>query len=162
LPKVPGVGYTVRGQASSVDGVSSTGRQIFDVGWDKVVVTYPAPVSAEAPIDDAALALGPATHGLAPYTLLAGGALSVRLGKGVVEHVLTPASGDGPVVRVVTSDRSTTLPDPTESGLPRPVGRYAWSFEHFPTIPFVDRFSGRDVRVFVPSWRSAARELVLP
>ena len=75
--------------------------------------------------------------------------------------MLTPESGEGPVIRVVTSSRSTTLPDATVLGFSRPTGRHAWTFQHFPTLPHVDNLSGEDGRIYPPSWTSAPRVIVL-
>ena len=98
---------------------------------------------------------------LGPPTLDAGGVLAVRLGKGVVEHVLAPESGAGPILRVVTSSRETTLPDATAFGLARPLGRHLWTFQHFPKLPRVSFLGGEDGRIAPPSWTSAPRLIVI-
>jgi hypothetical protein len=160
---VLGARYAVRGRARSAEGaVSDSGRLLFDPFLPKTTLTLPGPISAEAPIDDDAIATGTATNSLGPTTLDANGALAAKLSKGVVEHVLTPESGGGPVIRVVTSSRSTAVPDATAFGLPRPVGRHAWTFQHFPTLPRVDDLAGEDGRVNPASWTSAPRLLVIP
>lgn len=159
---VIGARYAVRGRARTPDGaVSDSGRQLFNPFDARTTLTLPPPISGEAPIDDDAIATGKASNTLGPTTLDAGGELAAKLGKGVVEHVLSPESGDGPVIRVVTSSRSTTLPDATVLGFSRPTGRHAWTFQHFPKLPHVDNLSGEDGRIGVPSWTSAPRILVV-
>jgi hypothetical protein len=155
LTFVPGLAYTIRGRATSGGAVSRSGRMVFDPTAERVELSFPPPVSAEAPIDDDA----PSAGGLAPATLEAGGVLAARLRSGVLEHVLTPVGGDGPTVRIVTDARATTLPDATRMGLAQPVGRYSWTLEHFPTLPFVERLSGPNGRVAPPSSVSAPKLL---
>lgn len=159
---VIGARYAVRGRARTPEGaVSDSGRQLFNPFDAKTTLTLPPPISAEAPIDDDAIATGKASNTLGPTTLDAGGELAAKLGKGVVEHVLTPESGEGPVIRVVTSSRSTTFPEATVLGLSRPTGRHVWTFQHFPMLPHVDNLSGEDGRIGIPSWTSTPRVLVV-
>lgn len=159
---VPGARYAVRARAVEEGGAATdSGRLLFDPFQSEVVLTLPPPISAEAPIDDDAIATGMATSTLGPVTLDAGGVLAARLGKGVVEHVLTPESGVGPVIRIVTSSRTTTLPDATAFGLARPVGRHVWTLQHFPTLPRVGYLGGEDGRIGQPSWVSRPRVLVI-
>lgn len=155
LSVVPGAVYTVRTRATSAGAVSSSGRIVFDLALDTMELELPLRVASEAPIDDDL----PAT---APPTLEAGGALAARFETGIIEHVLTPAAGgSGPMVRVVTGARTTTLPDATQMGLTAPAGRYEWTIEHFPTVLRVENLSGPEVRVGSPSWRSAPKIVVL-
>ena len=169
LPGVPlelaivhGARYAVHARAVEEGGaVTDSGRFIFDPLQAEVVLDLPPPISAEAPIDDDAIATGMATSTLGPATLDAGGVLAARLGKGVVEHVLTPESGTGPVIRVVTSSRTTTLPDATAFGLAQPVGRHVWTLQHFPTLPRVGYLGGADGRIGPPSWTSRPRVIVI-
>jgi hypothetical protein len=159
---VAGARYTVHGRAVQADGaVSDSGRFIFNSYDGKIPLTLPGPISAEAPIDDDAIATGKASNTLGPTTLDAGGVLAARIGKGVIEHVLAPESGVGPVIRVVTASRATTLPDATVFGLAQPSGRHLWTFQHFPTLPRVDFLAGEDGRLTSPSWMSAPRVLVV-
>jgi hypothetical protein len=162
LAIVTGARYTVRAHATQADGqVSDSGRFLFNAYLGKIPLTLPGPISAEAPIDDDAIATGKASNTVGPTPLDVGGELSARLGEGVVEHVLTPASGEGTVIRVVTSSRTTVVPDATTLGLPAPKGRYLWTFQHFPTFPRPDFLAGEDGRISAPTWTSTARVLVL-
>ena len=162
LAIVPGARYAVHARAVEEGGaLSDSGRFIFDPLQAEVVLTLPPPISAEAPIDDDAIATGTATSSLGPTRLDPGGVLAARLGKGVVEHVLTPQSGAGPVIRVVTSARTTTLPDATAFGLTKPVGRHVWTLQHFPTLPRVGYLGGEDGRIGPPSWTSRPRVIVV-
>jgi len=159
---VTGARYSVHGRAQQEGGaVSDSGRFVFDSYQGKIPLVLPGPVSSEAPIDDDASATGMAGSTLGPTTLDAGGLLAARLRKGVLEHVLTPESGEGPVVRVVTSSRTTALPDATAFGFSRPTGRHLWTLQHFPTLPRVDFLAGEDGRVGQPSWTSAPRVIVV-
>jgi hypothetical protein len=169
LPGVPleitivtGARYAVHARAVAEGGAATdSGRFLFDPLQAEVVLKLPPPISAEAPIDDDAIATGMASSTLGPATLDAGGVLAARLGKGVVEHVLAPESGAGPVIRVVTSSRTTTLPDATAFGLARPVGRHVWTLQHFPTLPRVGYLGGEDGRIGSPSWTSRPRVIVV-
>ena len=82
-----------------------SGRFVFNPYDPKISLVLPGPISSEAPIDDEALATGKASNTLGPTTLGVGGVLAARFRNGVVEHVLTPESGEGSVLRVVTSSR---------------------------------------------------------
>ena len=162
LAIVTGARYAVRARATQADGaMSDSGRFVFNASDGKIPLLLPSPISAEAPIDDDAIATGKASNTVGPTPLDAGGELAARLGKGVVEHLLRPASGDGVLIRVVTSSRSTVLPDATAFGLPAPTGRYLWTLQHFPTLPRTDFLGGEDGRISPPSWTSAPRVLVL-
>lgn len=162
LSVVIGARYAVRGRARHADGQhSDSGRMLFDPFQHAISLTLPGPISSEAPIDDDAIFPGKASNTVGPTTLDAGGVLAAKLGKGVVEHALVPESGAGPVIRVATSSRTTTLPDATLFGLPRPTGRYTWTLQHWRTLPHIDNLSGEDGRVTPPSWTSAPRALVL-
>lgn len=152
----PDVAYSVRGRATSGGAVSDSGRFVFDPNAGKVSLLFPGPVSAETPVDDDA----PATGGLAPVTLEPGGVLAVRLGTGIVEHVLSPVIPGGPVVRIMTDARATTVPDVTQMGLPPPTGRYDWTFQHFPTLLHVEQLAGEDGRVALPSSRSGPKAVL--
>jgi hypothetical protein len=153
--------YWLRGRATRGDTVSDSGRYLLN-SFDPQPLVFPPPISTETPIDDDAVSTGMANNTLAPVTLAPGGTLAARLRKGVIEHVLTPESGDGPILRVVTSSRTTTLPDVTTLGLPRPTGRYRWTVQSFPTLPRVELLSGTDGRLTSPSWKSAPKLLSLP
>jgi hypothetical protein len=159
---VIGARYAVHGRARQSDGqLSDSGRMLFDPFQSTITLTLPVPISAEAPIDDDAVLPGRASDTVGPTILDAGGVLGAKLRKGVVEHVLTPESGAGPVIRVATSSRSTTLPDATLFGFARPTGRHTWTLQHFGTLAHIDNLSGEDGRVTPPSWTSAPRIIVL-
>lgn len=94
-------------------------------------------------------------------------------GEGMREHVFVPVDAGGTTLRVLTTDRTTTLPDPTEFGLPAATGRYTWTMRHWPAATrfenFVEPdggvdlgFNGRDARVNFPSSIAAPVEVVLP
>jgi hypothetical protein len=156
LTLVPGLSYFVRAVATSGAARSATGRVPFDPAAPTVALTFPQPVSAEAPVDEDA----PST-GLAPVIVDPESEFSVRIASGVVEHLMKPAAGVGPSLRIVTSERAVVLPDATLMGLGRPVGRYTWTTEHFPTVQRVEALGGPDGRVALPSWRSAPRPIIL-
>jgi hypothetical protein len=158
---VPGIAYSVRGRATAVSGVSYSGRLVFDPGAEKIALVFPPPVLAESPIDDALAPPSGGAGGLATASLDPGGVLAARFDAGVVEHVLSPAAGDGTIVRVATDTRETTLPDTTRVGLSRPNGRYSWTLQHFPTLAHPELLSGPDAHVGPPSWTSAPRGVVL-
>jgi hypothetical protein len=159
---VAGARYGVRGRAVQDTGaVSTTGWFVFDPFRGTIPLLFADPVSAEAPIDDDAIATGQASNTLGPTTLEAGGVLAARIHKGVIEHVLTPESGTGPVIRIATASRATTLPDATAFGFPRPTGRYVWTLQYFPMLPRIDFLVGEDGRQVPPSWTSAPHVVVL-
>ena len=161
LPVVPDGRYSVHGRATLGAAISDSGRQLINAYDHTIAVVLPQPVSAEAPIDDDAPPAAPASDALAPVYLDPGGALTARIASGAIEHVFAPVSGDGVVIRVATSARTTTLPDVTRLGLPAAVGRYTWTMEHFPKLPRVDNLSGADGRVSPASWKSPPRVVVL-
>jgi hypothetical protein len=153
--------YWLRGRATHDGAVSDSGRYLLNA-FDPQPLVFPPPISTEAPIDDDAISPGKASSTLGPTTLAPGGVLAARLRKGIVEHVLAPDSGNGAVVRVVTSARATTLPDVTALGLTRPTGRYRWTVQSFPTLARVEALSGTDGRLTAPSWTSAPKIIFLP
>lgn len=161
MATVPGLLYTVRGRATRAGAVSRTGRVLFDPNAGSVALTFPPPVSGEEPIDDDVPPLGPATGGIDPVILETGGALAARFREGVLEHTLRRVGGGGPVIRVATVSRTTTLPDLARLGLPRPVGRYEWSIEHFPKLAHIEGLAGTDARLAPASYRSAPKVVVL-
>ncbi len=158
LAIVTGANYYVRARATRGAAVSDSGRVLVDPALGTISLVMPAPISSEAPIDDGAPATGAPSS---PPVLDAGGVLAARFANGVVEHVLAPESGDGPIVRVLTSSRATTLPDATTMGLPRPTGRYLWTVRAFPLLPHIDNLSGQDARVKTASWTSAPKVIVV-
>ncbi|MDB5217243.1 MAG: hypothetical protein JWO86_5170, partial [Myxococcaceae bacterium] len=151
--------YFVHARATQGGAVSDSGR-FFINPFDRNALTLPPPVSSEAPIDDQATAMDAGTTATPPVLAL-GGTLSARLTKGIVEHALLPENGTGTIVHVVTGDRATTLPDASALVLPPPSGRYLWTIQSFPTLPFTDRLNFEDGRVSPPSWTSAPRVLVV-
>ena len=153
---VPGATYYVRGRATKGSAVSDSGRLFLNPYDRTTTLDLPGPVSSEAPIDDTVVPATPTETFLDP-----GGALAARITAGSIEHVLTPVLGDGPIVHVATSARATMLPDVTRLGLPRPVGRYLWTMEHFALMPHIDNLSGINGRVAPPSWKSEPRVVIL-
>ena len=153
--------YTVRGRATKGGAVSDSGRGLFNSYDRKIAVILPPPVLAESPIDDSAPPISPPTEGLSPVTLDPGGVVSARITTGSIEHAFVPVAGDGPSFRVATEARATKLPDVTRLGLPRPVGRYTWTMEHFATLPHIDNLTGVNGRVVPPSWKSEPRVILL-
>jgi hypothetical protein len=152
--------YFVRARATKGDAVSDSGRYRVNP-FDKNPLVLPPPVSSEAPIDDEAIPMGEGTTTSAPAEIAVGGTLAARLTTGILEHALTPESGTGTIIHVVTGERTTTLPDAGALGLAPPTGRYLWTVQSFPTLLFTDRLSGEDGRVTPPSWKSAPRVIVV-
>ena len=151
--------YAVRTVATAKDGATSTsGRHFF--GFVPETLELPPPLSVEAPFDDTAPPPA-ASDSLSPPMLASNGTLSVRFDQGMVEHVLTPVTGTGPILHIATASRATTLPDVTRFGLQRPAGRYTWTVEHFPDYFHPEQFGGEDGRVSPPSWKSAPRIVVI-
>lgn len=159
ITRVPGATYTVRARATLEGAVSDTGRRAFDPAVETTTLKLPAPIAVEAPIDDDASPSGFDT--LRPVLLEAGGLLAARFTEGVVEHALVPVEGDAAVIRVATSNRTTTLPDVTRMGLPPAAGRYTWTVQHFPDPAHAEYVSGADARVVLSSWTSTPKVIVL-
>jgi hypothetical protein len=77
----------------------------------------------------------------------------------VLEHVLTPSAAGGASIRILTTDRATTIPDVTRLGLPRPIGLYTWTVTQFPTLGRVENVSGEDARAVTPFSTTAPRTI---
>ncbi|AKU93550.1 hypothetical protein AKJ09_00214 [Labilithrix luteola] len=93
-------------------------------------------------------------------------------GEGMREHVFVPVDPGGTILSVLTTDRTTTLPNPQDFGLPAAAGRYTWTMRQWPQATrfenFVEPdggvelgFNGRDARVNFPSSMAAPVEVVL-
>jgi hypothetical protein len=162
ITTVPFARYFVRGSATRDGSTSQSGRFMFDVSTDRVVVNVPLPdlVAAEAPADDLVIPAS-ARDSLSPPVLVPNGTLAAYISAGVIEHTLTPTTGDGPSIHVATASRATTLPDVTRLGVPRPTGRYMWTMEHYPLLAHIDQLQGEDARVALPSWKSKPRVIEL-
>jgi hypothetical protein len=137
---VTGARYFARATATRGGELSTSGFLPYDPHGGLIALPVPVPVPIEAPPGG---------------DVSTGTELTVDLGKGVVEHAFVPVSGEGPTIRVITTDRVTTLPDVTVLGLPHPSGPYLWTVEHFATLSRIERFGGPDARWILPSWKSA-------
>lgn len=145
LPMMKGAGWTVRGKATRSDGaIASIGLRLFTPG----------------DTTDLALYTPPAAERNEGTTLFARSAQ----GKGVFEHVLTPAPGsaDDRIIHVISATQAAHVPDLTRLDLPPAKGEYTWTVRVFPDYTFVDEVSGIDRRLFTSSSTSAPKTIVLP
>ena len=137
--------YFARVRALHAGVVSDSGFQPFDPNPAKAVVVLTLP----PPIADAKFERGNFSAMPVPS-------------KGVVEHVLTPASAAGISLRLATAAGITALPDLTRLGLTRMTGRYSWSVQHFPALEHIEDLGGEDGRLFTPVSTTAPRPIDLP
>gem|GEM_PF-1672741 len=156
IAAVPGARYAARVRAHAGAAVSDSGLFFFDPFQTKVTIPLPTPATRVVPIDDGVS--GPPVAETAVGQTPAVGAV----GRGVHEHVLAPAGGEGPTLRIVTGEGPVAVPDVTRYGMPRLTGRYTWTVQRFPDLRVPDALSGRDARVAPQSATTSPRIIVFP
>lgn len=91
-----------------------------------LVVDFPAPSTVSAP-SDLATDVDPST----PFTFA---------GDGVSEVLFTPATGKGPRVRIVTTEKTVTLGMLPDTSLFVSGASYTWTVRRWPYVPTTDAF----------------------
>lgn len=149
LPILPNLAY-VNGRVSVLlpDGSKSdSGEKGVDIfKGEPVTLVMPAPPTVEGPPDGAQ----------------SGEPIQVSAGhQGVIEHVLTPISGAGPRVRLVTSARSAQWPSTSLLGVSL-EGDYRWVAQTYSEITLPESLGGNDRSRFLAVAAAAPRTLRFP